>query len=578
MNYQANYQGLKSEFDVDLVDGYVRVQWTLRELGGPFPGGDWLVKDPRIEFRAPGHEPVRHELIVVGHPDKTIVGLNSFRRMREIMMPSEPWSYAVSVPPGKYQVCFTAELYDCRCLTHYCDAMQIFAGNFGEMVKSFEEHRQLWFKRGHAEAGEPYRFPCELVLGELTVPEGHANAPLYFPVNDLSRRVLPWEPAPQRKVVPPPPTPLQPETYFRDAIASGVQSMRTYGFCRWGTHCNEKPAPAGSHYMGGSDRLYSMWGSTFSLHYMLTGDAETGAGAWYCVRDCLDMAQQRESKPHQKHCLSFGMVSMMMVRFARAMGRPDWIEPLAVIWRQWPYDEARHTMATQPSVDGGDLTPNDTYNMRMVGATAMWLVGKYLNDQDLMRKGKDCVLNSILPALRPEGYWCYRPNSPEGKIVNGIPSSNHYDGFVKQLLARLLFHPEWRQEKAAMSALQRGVDYALKNLVVQDARTLRYELYPDAHFPPRESLAKYLGHAGMYAEPLSLLALYADPSYLDPLRKSVQFAYDHRDDPVFTDYWDNSWLYGCYVGLMNLSRLGFRFGGSPDRLTLQPPDHPDPFL
>ena len=238
----------------------------------------------------------------------------------------------------------------------------------------------------------------------------------------------------------------------------------------------------------------------------------------------------------------------------------------------------RHGADQRAGADGGDLTPNDTYNMRMVGAAAMWLVGRYLKDEELMRKGRDCVLNFILPAMRPEGYWCYRPDSPEGKIVNGIPSSNHYDGFVKQILARLLFHPEWRQEKAALNALRRGVDYALKNLVVQNARMLRFELYPGAHFPPREELAKYLGHAGMYAEPLSLLALYADPAYLEPLRKSVQFAYDHRDDPVFEGYWDNSWLYGLYVGLMNLSRLGFRFGGAPDRLTLQAPERAEPFL
>src|SRR5207249_2623003 len=104
------------------------------------PGGHWLVKDPVLEFHAAGKEPVRVELIAGGHPDKTVVGLRSYQRMREILMPSYPWSYAVSLPKGHYQLRFRAELYDCRRLTLYCDAMQIFAGHFSQMVVAFEEH------------------------------------------------------------------------------------------------------------------------------------------------------------------------------------------------------------------------------------------------------------------------------------------------------------------------------------------------------------------------------------------------------------------------------------------------------
>jgi len=89
MNAEANFQGMESGFEIDLVDGYVRVRWHLLKLGEPFPGGDWLVKDPAIEFHVEDRAPLRTELVTVGHPDKTVVGLRSFRRMREIAMPSE---------------------------------------------------------------------------------------------------------------------------------------------------------------------------------------------------------------------------------------------------------------------------------------------------------------------------------------------------------------------------------------------------------------------------------------------------------------------------------------------------------
>ena len=578
MRYAANHLGLESDFDVDCLDDYVRVRWTLRKLGDPFPGGDWLVKDPVLEFRAPGREPARVLLIGGGHPDRTLCGLRCYRRMREVLMPSIPFSYAVGLASDRYSLHLTGELYDCRRLVHYCDAMQIFAGWFSQMVESFEQHRRLWEERGHAEAGEPYRWPLDLPLGELAVPRDLVRAPRYYPLNELDLTPLDWAPAPVRLQVPPPaPSPLQPERYFGTQIASGIRSMRENGFCRWGTHCTDEPAPPGSCWMGG-DRVYGFWGNTFTMQYMMTGDAQTGEAAWYCVRQCLELLK-KEPEPHYKHCLSFGLSTMMSLRFARLVGRPDLVEPLAEVWRKWPYDAARHMMATQPTADGGDHTPNDTYNMKMVGATAMWLIGNYLQAPDLMARGRDCVMGFILPAMQPQGYWFYRPGSPEGKIVDGIQSNNHYDGFVKCLLARLLFHPEWRAEPGVLDALRRGMDFTLARLTAQDDRTLKFELHPDAKFGPRETLARYLGHTGGLAEPLGLLALYAGASYVDPIRKSVQFTYDLRDAPILSDYWDNSWLYAFYVGVLNLSRLGFRFEGTPDRLNIQPPaSAPDAFL
>jgi len=97
---------------------------------------------------------------------------------------------------------------------------------------------------------------------------------------------------------------------------------------------------------------------------------------------------------------------------------------------------------------------------------------------------------------------------------------------VKLLLARLLFHSEWREKRSVLEVVRHGVDFTLKRLTLQDARTLKFELHPGARFAPREELAKYLGHAGMYSGPLSMLAIHVDSAYLEPLRKSMQFAYD----------------------------------------------------
>ena len=90
MNYRADYLGLESSFDVDFAESYVRVRWDIRKLGEPFPGGDWLVKDPVLEFHSNGREPIRIQLVTVGHPDRTVCGLRCFRRMREVAMPAFP--------------------------------------------------------------------------------------------------------------------------------------------------------------------------------------------------------------------------------------------------------------------------------------------------------------------------------------------------------------------------------------------------------------------------------------------------------------------------------------------------------
>jgi hypothetical protein len=571
MKFQVKHLAFESSFEIGLRKEFVRVRWRVLRLGGAYPGGDWLIKDPELEFRADGREPVRVQLIPSGHPDRTMCGEKCFRRMREMAMPAIPWSYGLNLPAGEYAVRFTGELYDCARLVNYCDAMNIFAGWFSQVVEAFEEQLRLWAKRGHGDAMTPYRFPIDLTLGRLKVPGDRLHAPRYYPLNEAELTRVPWKPAPKLK-----PgarrsaAPVQPENFFGAQIVSGIGSMRKHGFCRWGTHCNDAPLPPGSVWKGG-DRLYGMWGTTFGAHYAVTGDEQSGAAAWYAVRQCLE-SLKRESAPHHKHCLSFGIATEMMLQFAQAIGRPALLKPVARIWRAWPYDSKRHTMATQPTAAGGDHTPNDTYNMRMKGALAMWLTGRFVGDRELMARGRDCVFRFILPAIQPEGYWYYRPMSPEGEIVNGIMSNNHYDGFVKHMLAKLLLHPEWRKEKGVMATLRRGMDFTIQHLAAQDERTLRWELYlkPQRH-PPRVQLAQQLGHAGMFCAPLAVLALYEDPRYLEPLRKSVQHACDLRDAPLLKGYWDNAWLYSLYGGLLTLSRLGFWFEGTPERLTLRLP-------
>jgi hypothetical protein len=278
---------------------------------------------------------------------------------------------------------------------------------------------------------------------------------------------------------------------------------------------------------------------------------------------------QRGPTPHQQHILQMGISSMMLLRYARATDHPELLELAGDILQAWPYDWNRHNMATEPARDGGDITANDTYNMKMAGVCGMWLTGKYLGREDLMEKARDCVINFVLPALQPAGYWFYRPGAPEGEIKNGIQTHNHYDGFVKLLVSRLLMHEEWRKEPGVFDALQKGMDFSIQNLCDDDGRTLKWELHPGVEYGPRETRARYLGHAGMFCEPLWVLAKYRDEKYLQPLQRSVQFAYDLRGDEVLKDYWDNSWLYSIYGGLFTLSAKGVRFGGTPKNIQLQ---------
>jgi len=571
MKFKVKHLEFESDFHIDVLKDFVRVRWDVRRLGGPFPGGDWLIKDPVLELRAHGGEPVRIQLISVGHPDRTMCGQSAFRRMREQMMPPVPMSFALNLPAGEYSVCFTGELYDCRRLVNYCDAINMFAGWFSKVVESFEEQCKYWAQQGHGDAMAPIRFPIDVTLGKLKVVTDHVHSPKYFATNEATFTEVPWKPAPKLKRVPVrSSSPLQPENYFEKQMASGISWMREHNFCRWGTHCTDVPHAGGSNTKG-SDRLYGMWGSTFVSQYAVTSDAEFGAAASFTVRQCLELLK-RESAPHLKHALSFGIATEMMVQYATAIGRPEMMKPVAKIWRAWPYDFKRHTMATQPNIDGGDHTPNDTYNMRIKGALSMWVVGKCVGDKELMERGRDCVVNSILPAMEPAGYWFYRPMCPEGKLINGVMSSNHYDGFVKHMLAKLLLYPEWRKEKGVRKALRAGMDFDLKHLTVQEENSMHWKLHlePD-NFPPRVQLAQHLGHAGMFCQPLAVLALYEDAKYLEPLRKSVQHTYDLRQSPLLVDYWDNAWLHALYSGLLTLSQLGFRFEGSADQLQLHMP-------
>jgi hypothetical protein len=379
---------------------------------------------------------------------------------------------------------------------------------------------------------------------------------------------VPWENAPALVLEPPAGGSLYPQCYFGKQVKSGIAFMRENNFCRYGTHCTEAPFPSGNY--GTGLRPFVMWGQSFTMHYALTGDPDSGAGASYATRMSLAYAE-RDPQPYGQHVLTFGMSTMQLLRYARAVGDNAVLELPAKIWREWPYDPDRHNLATQPDSQGGDMTPNDTYNMKMVGATACWLLGKHLGDEFLMERGRDSVLNFILPGFLPEGYWFYRPGSPEGYVVDGVMQQNHYDGFVKAMLARLLVHPEWRAEPVALDVLQRGMDFVLKHLTLEHdgGRTMTWELYRGLEFGTNEAHSRHIGHAGMYAEAMMVLSRYVDSKYLRPLEQSMQYVYDSRDSEDLKDYWDNSWLYGMYVGLFSLAQSGVHFEGEPRELRLR---------
>jgi len=342
--------------------------------------------------------------------------------------------------------------------------------------------------------------------------------------------------------------------------------MRRWNFCRYGTHCLEAPIPSGT--TGTGSRAFNMWGSSFTTHYALTGDAESGAAGHYAA-NMVNKYLEQGPEPHHQHILQMGISTMMMLRYAEATGHPELVQCHADIFRRWPYDWTRHNPATEPANDGSDITPNETYNMKMSGACGMWLVGKYLGDAELLERGRDCVLNFVLPALQPEGYWYYRPGSPEGALSNGVQQHNHYDGLVKSQLSRLLMHAEWRDEPGVLDALQKGMDFSLRELSDDDGRTLKWELHPGVPYGPHETLARHLGHAGLLCKPLWVLARYRDAKYIAPLQRSLQYVYDLRDYDVLKDYWDNSWLFSIYEGLFILSGLGVRFEGTADSLQLR---------
>lgn len=564
-SYHANFLGLESVFEFRLMDGWVGVRWSIEKLGEAFPGGYWLAQNPVLHFIGEDGTAIELPLASGESSRATISGQKAFRRMRGEPMPDYPLTYAAALSQGGFSVRFFCELYDCRRLVQYCDAMQLFAGDFADMVRLFEEGATYWAKKANAEAAEPFHFACDLELGELDVPTDYLDTPYYQLNNESDLPVVSWEsPYPLAEVLGRGGA-LQPENYFEAPVKSGISFMRETNFCRYGTHCLETTVPPGI--VGTGMRPFAMWGNSFSLHYILTGDDESGAAGHYCA-NMVNAYIERRPNPHQHHILPTGIATMTLLRYARASARPDLLDQCLDLWRRWPYDYDRHNLATEPAADGGDTTANDTYNMKLVGACAIWLLGKYRGDEGLMERARDSVLKFIMPGLRPEGFWYYRPGSPEGALVNGLQTHNHYDGFVKMLLSRLLMHPEWRAEPGVMQGFRRGMDFSLRHLTADDGRTLKWELHPGVTYGPHETLARYLGHAGMFCEPLYVLAKHCDPSYLQPLQRSLQTVYDLRHNELLADYWDNSWLYSIYGGLFTLSSLGVEFERTPDSLQL----------
>jgi len=138
----------------------------------------------------------------------------------------------------------------------------------------------------------------------------------------------------------------------------------------------------------------------------------------------------------------------------RAFFASQWIgdnaalEWIADMIRRWPYKEKDHRFVerfvagTNAETSRGAFS--NSMNMLLEGGLDAWLVGRALNDQALMDRGRDVIENVILPGQREDGLWNYSAASEGCDPYRLGTEECNYSQYVAEMLAYLLEYPEWR--------------------------------------------------------------------------------------------------------------------------------------
>jgi hypothetical protein len=323
----------------------------------------------------------------------------------------------------------------------------------------------------------------------------------------------------------------------------------------------------------GVNRGHWWWCAQASRLYRLTGEPEFARAAHAAGAALL---ANLPSAPADTTQLGRGIMAHATLDYCDFLGDDAPLERLLAIWAAWPMEDDGYPFGS-PTRDGGDQMRNHTFNMVLELAAPMWEAAHRVGAIELREKAARAV-RFVVRHMRPEGYWYYRGygDFPEGPLdpARGGQHNYHYDQFVKMMLGWLLKYPEWRAQPGFVDTVQRAVGFALAHPRSATPRALRIG-EPDLYgkdLSPVQDLAESLCRTGFLVSALGPLVIHVSrDQYLGDLTRLLQWAYDQRDEPLLADYWDNSWLFNVYGGLLELSLTGYRFSGTPDRLVVTPP-------
>lgn len=542
---------LKVKFWLFFQSREIVVVWRVVRLGSAYPGGNYSLLSPEIEFLGRGSgRPVRVSLLpMTSHTHRPrMTGRRAFVRVRGWHMPRIPLTLHFGLPKGEYEVRF-------KCGLQRVDNLKRYAPDY----------------RGKTE--------------ELDQPLGHITVPHDFPeveerpTNEL-HYVVPRLPGKLRR----PRTEdlktaghlLNPEHYFEEHLIEPARRIIREGHrAFFPSRTVEMSSETSSAPFVQNQRVIGGYCGSLALAYRLTGKVEYYRAARYAFellheniwRTKWGWAIGLETFREGENLLEFGICAQNAYEFYKITGQRKPLTPFHRVLRSWPYHKKEHLPFIEVDRGGKEVHPSYPFNMVAVGCAAMYLIGKVMDDESLQKRVWETVHCFLLPMMEEDGHWQYAFHCEEGR-KHPEPKGYHYDMFTKMNLARLLEYDEWREDEGFMEAMMNGINFTLRTCVKEESRLLRWsDLYTSGRAPQFA-----INHAGMMVGYLGLLAKHVDTKYLQPLEKSIRFLYSERERKFLSSSvnWKSDWMhYHVLSSLLRLREYRWRMEGkSVDALTV----------
>jgi hypothetical protein len=543
---------LKARFWLFFQGGEAVVLWRVVGLGSAYPGGNYSLLSPSLEFRRQGSgDHLGLSLLpITSHAHRPrMTGKSAFFRVRGWHMPQILLSLHFGLAKGDYEVRFRCGLQRIANLDRYSPAYN------GETEE------------------------IDGLLGHISVAHDLLQAKR-CPINELGYVV----PKLLGKIKQPPAAgskaarlPLNPEHYFEQHLIGPARRINWESYRGFFPYRpDDVSSTESSEPFVQNQRVIGGYCGSLALAYRLTGKAEYHRAARYA----FDLLQKNiwrtrwgwgiglETFREGENLLEFGICAQNACEFYKISRQRKSLSAFQRVLHSWPYHEEEHLPFIEVDKDGKEVHPSYPFNMVAVGCAAMYLIGKVMDDELLKRRVWETVHYFLLPMMEEDGYWQYAFHYEGGK-KHPEPRGYHYDMFTKMNLARLLEYDEWREDEGFMEAMLKAINFTLRTCASEQLKLLQWsDLYTSGRGPQFA-----IGHAGMMVGYLALLAKHVDTKYLQPLEKTMRFLYSKRDRvrlPPSVD-WRSDWIhYHVLSPLLLVREYGWSVEGkSVDTLTVR---------